>query len=137
MLSRWRKEGRDGVLKGHAPRIAPGPRRELQQLQALEREHDWTLGTDAEALGNPREVRRRVVDTDPYDFCSTGRPRAFATTSAKPCQAGWARDGPRRAREWQILRHGIGAGDRRPLARGIHVAYALMRPPGVQARRGP
>jgi transposase len=39
MLSRWRKEARDGVLRGRARRVAGGPRRELKRLQELEREH--------------------------------------------------------------------------------------------------
>lgn len=40
MLSRWRKEYRDGVLRGRLPRAAAaGPSRELRQLQALERAH--------------------------------------------------------------------------------------------------
>jgi transposase len=40
MLSRWRKEAREGRLRG--PRtgpVRPPPRRELQRLQTLEREH--------------------------------------------------------------------------------------------------
>jgi transposase len=41
MLSRWRKEARDGVLRGRARRVNLPTRagRELQQLQALKREH--------------------------------------------------------------------------------------------------
>ena len=41
MLSRWRKEVRDGVLKGRARRVdVPSrPAREIKQLQALKREH--------------------------------------------------------------------------------------------------
>jgi transposase len=41
MLSRWRKEVRDGALRGRAPRVdlAAGPSRELRRLQVLEREH--------------------------------------------------------------------------------------------------
>jgi transposase len=41
MLSRWRTEVRDGSLKGRARRVAVPRRsaRELQQLQALKREH--------------------------------------------------------------------------------------------------
>ena len=41
MLSRWRKEVRDGVLKGRARRmdIPPRPAREITRFQALEREH--------------------------------------------------------------------------------------------------
>jgi transposase len=41
MLSRWRKEVRDGVLKGRlTPRVvAARPAREIKRLQALEREH--------------------------------------------------------------------------------------------------
>ena len=41
MLSRWRKEARDGVLRGRARRVDLPARsaRELKQLQALKREH--------------------------------------------------------------------------------------------------
>src|SRR6266508_4109642 len=41
MLSRWRKEVRDGVLRGRAKRVevASRGRREIHRLQALEREH--------------------------------------------------------------------------------------------------
>jgi transposase len=41
MLSRWRKEVRDGVLKGRARRVEVPLRsaREIKQLQALKREH--------------------------------------------------------------------------------------------------
>ena len=41
MLSRWRKEVRDGVLRGRPKRRAVDsrPAREIKRLQALEREH--------------------------------------------------------------------------------------------------
>jgi transposase len=41
MLSRWRQEVRDGALKGRARRVAVPSRstREMEQLQALKREH--------------------------------------------------------------------------------------------------
>jgi len=40
MLSRWRKEVRDGTLRGRLKRkAAPGPAREIAQLQALERKY--------------------------------------------------------------------------------------------------
>jgi len=41
MLSRWRKEVRDGVLRGRARRVElpSRPAREIKQLQALKREH--------------------------------------------------------------------------------------------------
>jgi transposase len=41
MLSRWRKEARDGLLRGRARRVdVPAPSaRELTQLQTLKREH--------------------------------------------------------------------------------------------------
>ena len=41
MLSRWRKEVRDGVLRGRARRVdVPSrPAREIKQLQVLKREH--------------------------------------------------------------------------------------------------
>jgi len=40
MLSKWRKDVRDGTLRGRLPRAAPpGPAREIARLQQLEREH--------------------------------------------------------------------------------------------------
>src|SRR5215813_3044174 len=41
MLSRWRKEVRDGVFKGRVKRVVvpARPRREIRQLQVLKREH--------------------------------------------------------------------------------------------------
>ena len=40
MLSRWRKELRDGILRGKRARSVPAlPAREIKRLQALEREH--------------------------------------------------------------------------------------------------
>src|SRR5262247_1936357 len=41
MLSRWRREVREGVLRGTAKRIAVAPQRirEIKRLQALERAH--------------------------------------------------------------------------------------------------
>ena len=37
MLSKWRKDVRDGQLRGHAQKAPPrGPAREIAQLQALE-----------------------------------------------------------------------------------------------------
>ena len=39
MLSRWRKQVRDGVLRGSAPAARARTARELRRLQALERAH--------------------------------------------------------------------------------------------------
>jgi transposase len=40
MLSKWRKEVRDGLLRGRVPKTPPaGPAREIARLQALEREY--------------------------------------------------------------------------------------------------
>lgn len=40
MLSKWRKEVRDGTLRGRAKRAPPaGPAREIAKLQALEKAH--------------------------------------------------------------------------------------------------
>jgi transposase len=37
MLSKWRKDARDGRLRGRTPKAPPpGPAREIAQLQALE-----------------------------------------------------------------------------------------------------
>ena len=51
MLSRWRKEVREGVLRGRAKRIDVDSRRvrEVKRLQALEREHAM-LKTEHELL---------------------------------------------------------------------------------------
>ena len=40
MRSRWRKDVRDGTLRGRLPKAAPaGPAREIVQLQVLERKY--------------------------------------------------------------------------------------------------
>jgi transposase len=39
MLSKWRKDVRDGVLRGRPRSLAAPPRREIQKLQELERAH--------------------------------------------------------------------------------------------------
>ena len=40
MLSKWRKEAREGTLRGRVrPASRPGPAREIARLQALEKEH--------------------------------------------------------------------------------------------------
>jgi len=40
MLSKWRKDGRDGTLTGRArPATPTGPAREIKRLQALEKAH--------------------------------------------------------------------------------------------------
>ena len=40
MLSKWRKDSRDGRLSGRAPKAPPpGPAREIAKLQALEKAH--------------------------------------------------------------------------------------------------
>ncbi len=39
MLSKWRKQVRDGVLRGRARSLEVPPRREIQRLQELERAH--------------------------------------------------------------------------------------------------
>jgi transposase len=48
MLSKWRKDARDGTLRGHArPAPSSGPARELKQFQALEKAHArWQLEHD-------------------------------------------------------------------------------------------
>ena len=44
MLSKWRKDARDGRLRGRASKAPPpGPAREIAQLQALEKAHALLL----------------------------------------------------------------------------------------------
>jgi transposase len=71
MLSRWRKEARNGVLTGRAWRVAVGPRRELERLQVLEREHA--------TLQEEHELLKKAIR-----FCSAGRrkPSRSLTASA-------------------------------------------------------
>ena len=63
MLSRWRKEAREGVLRGRARRVEAGPRRELKRLQALEREHAM--------LKEEHELLKKAIR-----FCSAQRRRS-------------------------------------------------------------
>ena len=69
MLSRWRKEARDGVLKGRARRVAAGPRREIKQLQMLEREHAM--------LREEHELLKKAIR-----FCSARRRRSSRSLTA-------------------------------------------------------
>ncbi len=65
MLSRWRKEARDGILTGKVSRrVVDGPpAREVKRLQALEREHAM--------LKEEHELLKKAIR-----FCSARRRRA-------------------------------------------------------------
>ena len=69
MLSRWRKEARDGVLRGRARRVEVGPRREITRLQALEREHAM--------LREEHELLKKAIR-----FCSARRRRSSRSLTA-------------------------------------------------------
>jgi transposase len=69
MLSRWRKEVRDGVLRGRAKDVATGARRELKRLQALEREHAM--------LREEHELLKKAIR-----FCSEQRRRSSPSLTA-------------------------------------------------------
>ena len=71
MLSRWRKEVRDGVFKGRTRRVdmPSRPARELKQLQALKREH--TL------LKAEHELLKKAIR-----FCSARRRRSSSSSTA-------------------------------------------------------
>jgi transposase len=75
MLSRGRKEARDGVLRGRAPRVEAGPRRELKRLQVLEREHAM--------LREEHELLKTAIR-----FCSARRRRSSrsSTATAEACR---------------------------------------------------
>ena len=61
MLSKWRKDVRDGVIRGRAPTAPPpGPAREIAQLQALERAYA--------ALQEEHELLKKAIR-----FCSARR----------------------------------------------------------------
>ena len=65
MLSRWRKEAREGTLRGRAPRsVVDGRRaREVRRLQVLEREHAM--------LREEHELLKKAIR-----FCSARRQRS-------------------------------------------------------------
>ena len=71
MLSRWRKEARDGMLKGRARRgVVEGRRaREVKRLQALEREHAM--------LREEHELLKKAIR-----FCSERRRRSSRSWTA-------------------------------------------------------
>ena len=69
MLSRWRKEVRDGMLRGRARRVEVGPRRELKRLQMLEREHAM------------RQEEHELL-TKAIRFCSARRRRSSRSLTA-------------------------------------------------------
>ena len=71
MLSRWRKEARDGILKGRAPRgVVDGRRaREIKRLQTLEREHAM--------LREEHELLKKAIR-----FCSARKRRSSPSLTA-------------------------------------------------------
>jgi len=68
MLSRWRKQVRDGVLRGRARQRPVPPRREIQRLQELERAH--VLLQEEHAL-----LKKAIR------FCSARRPTASPSST--------------------------------------------------------
>ena len=79
MLSRWRKEVRDGVLRGRPRRVdlPSRPAREITQLQVLKREHAM--------LKEEHELLKKAIR-----FCSERRRRSSrsSTASASPSPPG-------------------------------------------------
>jgi len=64
MLSKWRKDAREGRLTGRARRARPpGPTRELARLQHLEREYAL--------LKEEHDLLKKAIR-----FCSARRPRS-------------------------------------------------------------
>jgi transposase len=83
MLSRWRKEVRDGVLKGRARRadLPSRPTREIKQLQALKREYAM--------LKEEHELLKKAIR-----FCSARRPRSSRSSTpsaSSSAPSGYAR----------------------------------------------
>src|SRR5829696_8573419 len=71
MLSKWRKDARDGRLRGRAPTAppSPGPAREIAQLQALEAKYA--------ALREEHALLKKAIR-----FCSARR--ATSSRSSRP-----------------------------------------------------
>ena len=74
MLSKWRKDVRDGTLRGRLPKAAPaGPAREIVQLQVLERK--YTL------LQAEHDLLKKAIR-----FCS-GRKRRRSPSSTRSARS--------------------------------------------------
>ena len=71
MLSRWRKEARDGLLRGRVKRVAVAspPPREIKRLQVLERAHAM--------LQEEHELLKKAIR-----FCSARRARSSRSSRA-------------------------------------------------------
>ena len=82
MLSKWRKDARDGRLRGRVPKAPPpGPAREIAQLQALEKAHAL--------LQEEHALLKKAIR-----FCSARRatrlpssPRSARTSASRRCAA--------------------------------------------------
>ncbi|MCY7377873.1 MAG: transposase [Gemmatimonadaceae bacterium] len=76
MLSKWRKDARDGRLRGRAPKAPPpGPAREIAQLQALETAHaflheEHELLTKAIRFCSARKATRSPSSTRSVRGCA-------------------------------------------------------------------
>ena len=75
MLSKWRKQVRDGVLRGPAPEERGPPLREIRRLQELERAHAL--------LQEEHTLLKKAIR-----FCSAQRPRS---SRSSPRSAGRSR----------------------------------------------
>ena len=77
MLSRWRKEARDGILPGRVKRVdvASRPAREIKRLQVLEGEHAM--------LQEEHELLKKAIR-----FCSARRARSSRSSRAS-ASASW------------------------------------------------
>jgi transposase len=65
MLSKWRKDVRDGRIRGRLPKApAPGPAREIAQLQALEQRYA--------ALEEEHALLKKAIR-----FCSARKPTSL------------------------------------------------------------
>jgi transposase len=76
MLSKWRKEVRDGTLRGRiAKAAAAGPAREIAQLQALERQHAL--------LQEEHALLKKVLR-----FCASRKPTRSRSSTPKAPRSG-------------------------------------------------
>ena len=86
MLSRWRKEAREGLLRGRSKRVEVDARRgrEIKRLQVLEREHA-ILKTEHELLKKAirfSSARRRKSSSSSPGSASRSTPDACERSSA-------------------------------------------------------
>jgi len=88
MLSKWRKDVKDGRLRGRPPKAPPaGPAREIAQLQALERKYAELKEEHALLKKAIRFWSARKASGAPSSITSSPRVKTFSSKSRRSVAA--------------------------------------------------